>query len=185
MKIDIPSSQEGKKQGKTDFNIPAGINEFGNANPHDTARLLEPYTAGYAEMFLVWGYRLPKYVSLGFSVLLQNFVMPYITFDFKFSFLEEKKVQPYLFFSYVANGLFTDFFPMDFILGGGFDFFITDNLYLLVESKAGVEWLVTRYYDDGVNTNPIWDPMTDSYLYGVFGITVGICYQFFKNNKES
>lgn len=183
MKIDVPSALEGKKQGKIDLDIPAGINQFGNANPHNASRLLEPITAGYAEMFLIWGYRFPKFFSLGFSILLQNFIMPYITFDFKFSFFEEKKTQPYVFLSYVANGLMTDFFPMDFILGGGFDFFITDNLYILVESKAGFEWLVVRYYDDGVNTNPIWEVDKNSYIYGVFGITIGISYQFLKKNQ--
>jgi hypothetical protein len=61
--------------------------------------------------------------------------------------------------------------------GGGMDIFFDEHFFLLIESKIGAEIFVARYYDDGNNANPIWHFDTTS-AYGVFGIYIGLGYQF-------
>ncbi len=174
LKIDIASAFMSKRANNMN-NIPTGIGQYGSADSHGFPRVLESKVAPYGELYFMWGYKFPKVFSLGFSIFASNFVMPYLTFDFKFSFKEKDIVRPYAFLS-AYGGLF-DGFPIGITAGGGIDIYFNEHFYLLVESKIGAEIFVSSYYDDGINSNPIWH-WDSTYAYGVFGIYIGIGYQF-------
>jgi hypothetical protein len=105
VKVDVASAFQSKRvidaDKKMENSIPTGIGYYGNTNPHGFPRVLEAMAAPYADLVLVWGYKFPKLFTLGFGFLLSNFVMPSLTFDFKFSFREKEKIRPYAFLSSV------------------------------------------------------------------------------------
>jgi hypothetical protein len=179
LKIDVASAFVSKRiidpEKHMDNSIPTGIGQFGVADSHGFPRVLESKVAPYGDMIFGWGYKFPKVFTLGFGILLSNLVMPSLMFDFKFSFRENLKIRPYVFASFYG-GLF-DGFPVGLTAGGGIDFFLNDHFFLLVETKLGAEIFVSRYYDDGINSNPIWH-WDSTYAYGVYGIYIGLGYQF-------
>lgn len=179
LKIDIASAFVSKRvidsDKKDENSIPTGIGEYGNTDPHGFPRVLESKVAPYGDMIFNFGYKFPKLFTLGFGIYLSNFIMPYLLFDFKFSFREKLRVRPYIIQS-IYGGLF-DGFPIGITLGGGIDIYLDEHFYFLIESKLGAEIFVSRYYDDGINSNPIWH-WESTYAYGVFGIYIGIGYQF-------
>lgn len=181
MKIDVASGFDSKSAKNMD-SIPVGIGEYGVADPHKFPRIIEPKAGVYGDMTFFWGYRFPKVFSAGFGFWLSNFMMPYLTFIHKFSFLEKNKIQPFAFIE--LYGGFLDGFPIGVTVGGGVDFFITSNVFLLIENKAGAEIFVSRYYDDGVNSNPIWH-WDSLYSYGVYSLYVGIGYRFDNKKKPA
>lgn len=175
LKVDIASAFAGKRIIGRDESIFTGLGEYGATVPHGFPRVLEPKVGPYGDLIFFWGYKFPKLFSLGFGFLLSNFVMPSLMFDFKFSFLEEKTVRPYTFLG-IYGGLF-DGFPIGITGGGGIDIYLNDHFYFLIESKLGAEIFVSRYYDDGINSNPIWH-WDSVYAYGLFAIYLGVGYQF-------
>lgn len=175
LKIDVASAFAGKRIIGKDESIYTGIGEYGATVPHGFPRVLESKVGPYGELVFFWGYKFPKLFSLGFGMLLSNLVMPSLMFDFKFSFLEDKKLRPYTVIG-IYSGLF-DGFPIGITIGGGIDIYLNDHFYFLVESKLGSEIFVSRYYDDGINSNPIWH-WDSVYAYGLFGIYIGFGYQF-------
>lgn len=175
LKIDIASAFANKRIIGRSESIYTGIGEYGVANPHGFPRVLEARVGPYGEMILDWGYKFPKLFTLGFGLLLSNFVMPSLMFNFKFSFLEDQMIRPYTFVG-LYSGLF-DGFPIGITAGGGIDIYLNKNFFLLVESKLGAEIFVSRYYDDGINSNPIWH-WESLYAYGLFAIYIGCGYQF-------
>ncbi len=162
-------------QKKYDSSIFTGIGEYGMTNPHNFPRVLEAQAAVFAEMIFFWGYKFPRIFSLGSSIILSNFVMPSLSFDFKFSFNEQKMIRPYIFLD-IYGGIL-DGFPIGVAAGGGIDIYIDKNLFFLVESKVGAEIFVRRYYDDGNNANAIWH-FESTYAYGIFAIYLGVGYRF-------
>ncbi len=177
LKVDIASAFAGKRIIGSDESIYTGIGEYGATVPHGFPRVLESKVGPYGEMIFNWGYKFPKVFTLGFGFLLSNFVMPSLMFDFKFSFIEDKLIRPYMYLG-IYSGLF-DGFPIGITAGGGMDIFLTNNFFLLVEGKLGTEIFVSRYYDDGINSNPIWH-WDSVYAYGLFGIYLG-CGVIIKN----
>ena len=179
LKVDIASALSSKRiidpaKDKTN-GIPTGIGHIGTTDPHGFPRVLEALTAPYGELQLNWGYKFPKIFTLGFGFLLSNFIMPSLVFDFKFSFREDKRIRPYAALS-IYGGLF-DGFPIGLTAIGGIDIFLNEHFFFLVEAKLGAEIFVSLYYDDGNNANAIWH-FDSTYAYGVFGIYVGLGYQF-------
>jgi len=181
IKVDIASAFAGKRIIGRNESIYTGMGEYGATMPHGFPRILEGKAAPYVENIFFWGYKFPKVFSLGFGILLSNFVMPSLMFDFKFTLTEKYKVKPYL-FADIYGGLL-DGFPIGITGGGGIDIYFTDHLYMLLESKAGVEIFVARYYDDGINSNPIWH-WDSVYAYGLFTIYIGVGYQFKNRNTD-
>lgn len=179
LKIDIASAFASKRvidSTKSEVNaIPTGIGYIGMTDPHGFPRVFEALVAPYGELQFNWGYKFPKIFSLGFGVLLSNIIMPSLMFDFKFSFRDGKKVRPYTALS-IYSGLL-DGFPIGITAVGGIDIFINKHFYFLIEAKLGAEIFVHLYYDDGNNANAIWH-FDSTYAYGVFGIYVGLGYQF-------
>ena len=179
IKVDVASAFSQKRiidpDKKIENSIKTGIGEYGATSPHGFPRVLEALAAPYADLSIVWGYKFPKLFSLGFGILLSNFVMSSLEIDFKFSFLEEKKIKPFV-FGAVVSGLL-DGFPFQFIAGGGFDYYFDEHFYMLFESRLGAELFVSKYYDDGNNSNPIWH-WDSLYAYSLFAIYIGIGYQF-------
>lgn len=174
IKVDVASAYVSKRNQDMD-NIRTGIGYYGVADSHGFPRVLEAKAAPYAELFFNWGYKFPKVFSLGFSILLSNFVMPSLVFDFKFTLYEKTKLKPYVFLS-VYGGIL-DGFPIGIMAGGGIDIYFDDHFYFLIESKIGTEIFVSRYYDDGINSNPIWH-WDSTYAYMGFAIYLGFGYQF-------
>jgi len=179
LKVDVASAFVSKRivdpTRNIDSSIPTGLGQYGDANPHGFPRVLEADVGPNADLIFNWGVKFPKIFSLGFGLLVSNFVMPSLMFDFKFTLKDDTKFKPYVFAS-VYTGLF-DGFPIGLTTGGGVDIYFNDNLYLLLESKVGAEIFVSKYYDDGNNGNPIWH-FDSTYAYGLFGIYIGIGYQF-------
>lgn len=179
LKIDVASAFISKRvidQNKSMENsIPTGIGEYGMTDPHGFPRVLESKVAPYGDLIINWGYKFPKIFALGFGFLLSNLVMPSLMFDFKFSFREDKKLKPFVFLD-IYSGLL-DGFPIGITVGGGVDIYINNNFYFLIESKLGTEIFVSRYYDDGINSNPIWHWDT-TYAYAVYALYIGFGYQF-------
>jgi hypothetical protein len=179
LKVDVASAFMSKRvidpNKNIDNSIQTGLGQYGDDNPHGFPRVLEAQVGPYGDLIFNWGYKFPKVFTLGFGLLVSNLVMPSLMFDFKFTLKEDTKIKPYVFAS-IYSGLF-DGFPIGITTGGGIDIYFTDNLYLLVESKIGAEIFVSKYYDDGTNSNPIWH-WDSTYAYGIFGIYIGIGYQF-------
>jgi hypothetical protein len=175
LKIDVASAYQSKRVIGEDERIRTGIGEYGNTNPHGFPRVLETKTAPYGDIIINWGYKFPKVFTLGFGFMLSNLVMPSLMFDFKFSFREQKTVRPYL-FQGIYSGLL-DGFPIGITAGGGIDIYLNQHFYFLVEAKAGIEIFVSAYYDDGINSNPIWH-WDSTYVYGLTAIYIGVGYQF-------
>ncbi len=178
MKIDVVSGFD-SKLAKNANSIPVGIGEYGVADPHKFPRIIEPKTGIYGDMTIFWGYRFPKVFSAGFGFWMSNLMMPYLTFIHKFSFNEEKRIQPFAFIE--LYGGFMDGFPIGITGGGGVDVFINDHVFFLIENKIGSEIFISRYYDDGNNSNPIWH-WDSLYAYGVYSLYIGIGYRF--DNKK-
>lgn len=155
--------------------IPTGIGYYGATSPHHFPRIIEPMTGLYGELSVFWGYRFPRLFSLGFSFMLSNMVMPFLTFEFKFSFRQDKKIQPFT--ALYLHGGVLDGFPIGVAALGGIDIFVNKAFYFLIELKLGAEIFVRNYYDDGNNSNPIWHFDT-TYAYGVMGLSLGFGYVF-------
>jgi hypothetical protein len=179
LKIDIAGGLKSKRkidpEMKTENSIPTGIGQYGDADSHGFTRVIESPVAPYGDMIFNWGYKFPKVFTLGFGILLSNIIMPSLMFDFKFTISEKHIVKPYVFLS-IYSGLL-DGFPIGLTTGAGIDIYLTKNFYFLVESKLGAELFVSRYYDDGNNTHPIWH-WDSFYAYGIWGIYIGVGYQF-------
>ncbi len=179
LKVDIASAFMSKRvvdPQKHEWNsINTGIGEYGVANPHGFPRVLESKVAPYGELIFNWGYKFPKLFTLGFGFLLSSFVMPSLMFNFKFSFLQDKQLQPYI-NAGVYTGLF-DGFPIGLTLSAGFDLYFDKSFYMFFESRLGSEIFVSKYYDDGNNGNPIWH-WDSTYAYGEFGLYIGLAYVF-------
>jgi hypothetical protein len=175
LKVDVASAFAGKRLIGKSESIYTGIGQYGATVPHGYPRVLESNVAPYGDLIFDWGYKFPKIFSLGFGLMLSNFVMPSLMFNYKFSFLEDKMVRPYTFVGFYG-GLF-DGFPIGLTAGGGIDIYLTKMFYFLVETKLGTEIFVSRYYDDGINSNPIWH-WDSVYAYGLFSIYIGFGFQF-------
>ena len=172
LKVDVASAFQPKPRS---MSIPTGIGEYGATTPHGFPRVLEAIAAPYGEMIFFFGYKFPRVFSLGFGHLMSNFVMHSLMVDFKFTFIEDKRVRPYA--TLGIYGGYLDGFPIGITAAGGVDIFFDDHFFFLIESKVGAEIFVARYYDDGINSNPIWH-WDSVYAYALFGIYLGVGYQF-------
>jgi len=174
LKIDIAGSLKSKRVIDPQMNIAnsinTGIGQYGNADSHGFPRVIEAQAAPYFNQIFNWGYKFPKVFTLGFGFMLSNFLMPSLMFDFKFTVSDTHIVKPYTILS-IYSGLF-DGFPIGITTGGGIDIYLTKSFYLLIESRFGAELFIAKYYDDGINSHPIWHWET-FYAYGVATVDIG------------
>ena len=174
LKVDTASAFTGKDPIGINQSINTGIGQYGATAPHQFPRVINAPVEPDGDLIVNWGYKFPKLFSLGFGIQVEDFVMPSLMFDFKFSFLEDKMLRPYTLIG-LTGGLF-DGFPIGITGGGGFDVYLTKNFYLLFETRLGAEIIVQRYYDDGNNSHPIWH-FESTTAYGLFGIYIGVGFQ--------
>ena len=174
LKVDTASAFTGKDPIGIDQSILTGIGQYGTTAPHGFPRVINAPVEPDGDLIINWGYKFPKIFSLGFGIMVEDFVMPSLMFDFKFSFLENKMLRPYALIG-LYSGLF-DGFPIGITAGGGFDVYLTKNFYLLFETRLGAEIIVTRYYDDGNNSHPIWH-FESTTAYGLCAIYFGVGFQ--------
>lgn len=177
VKLDVARGLKIKRtinpEKKIENSIKTGMGEYGTTAPHGFPRITETPAYPYAEIEFNWGYKFPRVFTLGFGILLSNILMPYLTFYNKLNFIDKGIIRPY-FYGYLHGGLW-DGFPIGIMIGGGIDIFIKKNFYFLIESKTGAEIFIVNYYDDGINSNPIWH-FESIYAYAALGIYIGVGY---------
>ena len=92
--------------------------------------------SGTASLFdLDFGYSFQNGISLALGFELVNFVAPNMRLQLKYSFLNDQRLQPYLYTAYHGGLIHT--WPMGGYLGGGVDYYVTKRFFLAADLRVG------------------------------------------------
>jgi hypothetical protein len=83
------------------------------------------------------GYSFDFGFSMGLGVELENWIATNMKLDFKYSFLSEERLQPYLYIC--LHGGIVHWFPLGAHLGAGVDYFVTKRFYIAADIRGGYE----------------------------------------------
>lgn len=84
-----------------------------------------------------FGYSWENGWSFGAGIELENWVMPNLKLDLKYSFRENTRVQPYIFTC--LHGALTDWVPLGMHIGAGVDYYVSPRFYLTADFRVGYE----------------------------------------------
>ena len=101
---------------------------------HDKPELkAESRTMSVYDLDFGYSFRVGLSLALGFELI--NWVAPNMRLQLKYSFLNNRPLQPYLYISYHGGLIHT--WPMGGHIGGGMDYYVTKRFYIGADLRAG------------------------------------------------